>query len=427
MDPTTQRLMMSSDNKQPFFSSISYPASSIFVPTAFKLDSTGNAYICGWTNTPNKAILIKLRLGISGGAVEWARSITTAGNEQYSDVAISSDGNAIYVVGIFSGNAGLAKYNSSGTLQWSRYLASTNAYQSVTVDSAGDVYITGYVIKSGDTEQNVFNAKYNSSGTLQWQRYEQYYDATFNSYGTSIVSVPSSGGFVITGYVEQSGLVPDILITKFTTTGTVSWKRIISTTSNEYGRSIGIDSAGDVYVLGDTDGQGAGSTDIYLIKVGGTNGLTTWQRSLGSLGGENGTKLHVDPSTGDCYIVGDTTGLIIIAKYNSSGTLQWQRSISTGGGGVSVSGISLGPDKMLYVMFRNQGLISDFYFIRIDPNGNGTGTFSTITYATTSYTDSARTLANAADVVVGGTTAFTEADASGVITEASESVTISGL
>ena len=433
MDSTTQRLMMGSNDKQPFFGILSTGFSVQYFTSAFKFDSNRNAYICGSVNDTNnsslnRAVLVKLKCGFAGASVEWARSISTAGNESYYDVAISDDGASIYVVGPVSGYSGIVKYNSSGTIQWVRYLMTSGASFGVTVDSSGDVYITGYSRLPNRTTNDAIIAKYNSSGTIQWQKYEQYGDVTFDSYGTSIVSVPSSGGFVIAGGMQQSGLVPDILVTKFTTAGNVSWKKIISTTSgDDIGYDIGINSAGDVYVLGYTNGQGAGSNDIYLTKLNGTNGTTSWQRSLGTASSEIGYDITVDSSTGDCYILGQASSTVaVVAKYNTSGTIQWQRSISISTD-FNVNDISLGPDGMIYILFHPQGQFSNSsYFIRIDPNGNGTGTFADITYSAISYTDAARTLFNTSEVVLGGNTTFTEADASGLITEGSESVNFDG-
>ncbi|MDR1316022.1 MAG: hypothetical protein LBK13_04030, partial [Spirochaetales bacterium] len=80
----------------------------------------------------------------------------------------------------------LVKYSSAGVVQWARSVsADTNQSQfsSVTVDSAGNVYATGYQRTTGTFDYgngitvtgtssivNVVLVKYSSSGTAQWAR-----------------------------------------------------------------------------------------------------------------------------------------------------------------------------------------------------------------------------------------------------------------
>ena len=68
----------------------------------------------------------------------------------------------------------LIKYNSSGTKQWTKQLG-TSSYdvgKSVTTDSSGNIYVTGYTKGGLDGNTNsggwdIFLVKYNSSGTKQ--------------------------------------------------------------------------------------------------------------------------------------------------------------------------------------------------------------------------------------------------------------------
>ena len=67
----------------------------------------------------------------------------------------------------------LAKFNSSGTLVWERELTSTgnNTYGvSLAVDSSDNPVITGYTNALGQGGTDIIIAKYNSSGTIQWQK-----------------------------------------------------------------------------------------------------------------------------------------------------------------------------------------------------------------------------------------------------------------
>ena len=86
--------------------------------------------------------------------VEWIKQLGTSDFDGSSDVATDSSGN-VYISGRTTsdlagtyngkGDAWVAKYNSSGSLQWKQQLGSSRYDQSngVATDSSGNVYISG--------------------------------------------------------------------------------------------------------------------------------------------------------------------------------------------------------------------------------------------------------------------------------------------
>ena len=71
----------------------------------------------------------------------------------------------------------LVKYNSSGTKQWTQQMGTYqwDVGNGVTVDSSNNIYVTGYTTREldGNTRfgsYDFFLAKYDSSGTKQWTR-----------------------------------------------------------------------------------------------------------------------------------------------------------------------------------------------------------------------------------------------------------------
>jgi hypothetical protein len=99
-------------------------------------------------------------------------------------------------------DAWVAKYNSSGKLQWKQQLGTLIYDDSlgVATDSGGNVYISGFTdgplagTYKGDYDAWV--AKYNSSGKLQWK---QQLGSSVSDFSNG-VTVDSSGNVYISGF-----------------------------------------------------------------------------------------------------------------------------------------------------------------------------------------------------------------------------------
>ena len=122
----------------------------------------------------------------SDNSTTWSgtQQLGTSSGEVGYGVTVDSSGN-IYVTGYTTGgldgntNSGgrdlfLVKYNSSGVKQWTQQLgtSSGDSGRGVMVDSSNNIYVTGYTEGGldGNTssgERDLFLVKYNSSGVKQ--------------------------------------------------------------------------------------------------------------------------------------------------------------------------------------------------------------------------------------------------------------------
>jgi len=265
-------------------------------------DSSGNIYVTGYTqgdldgNTSsgsNDIFLVKYN---SSGTKQWTKQLGTSSSDSGSGVTTDSSGN-IYVTGNTQGDLDgntssggtdifLVKYNSSGTKQWTKQLGSSsqillspNDYgYSVTSDSSGNIYVTGYT--QGDLDGNtnsggtdIFLVKYNSSGTKQWTK---QIGTSESDRGTD-VTTDSSDNIYVTGYTKgdldgntNSGSY-DIVLIKYNSSGIKQWTKQLGSSSKDEGRGVTTDSSGNIYVTGYTSGgldgnTSSGSNDIFLVK-----------------------------------------------------------------------------------------------------------------------------------------------------------------
>jgi hypothetical protein len=221
----------------------------------------------------------------------WTQQLGSSDNEYAQGIASDSSGN-VYVTGYTGGGLDgnthtggddliVVKYSSSGVKQWTQQLGTSadDLGYSITGDSSGNVYVTGYTRGGldGNTSagsSDLFVVKYNSSGLKQWT---QQLGTSTNDYGQGITS-DSSGNVYVTGQTNgdldgnTSAGGFDIFVVKYNINGVKQWTRQLGTSStHEYGTGIASDSSGNVYVTGYTGGgldgnASAGGEDVFVVK-----------------------------------------------------------------------------------------------------------------------------------------------------------------
>lgn len=245
-------------------------------------------------------------------------------------MAIDSSGNMYYAGYGYAYPSGtdfsqnIVKYSSSGEIAWQRKIDTSGvndvAY-SVSVDSSGNVYVFGF----GNANTYGTYIKYNSSGVLQWQK--RLTDAFI--YVLPLDSaIDSSGNLYIAGQTYNNSTNNyDGLVVKFDSSGAITWQRRVYSNNAEVFTGIALDSSSNVYLSGITVRSGAANKGV-VFKYN-SSGTLQWQREFSSLDTVAAEGIVCD-STGAVYVVSfysDSSGgtkFGSLIKYNSSGVLQWQ-------------------------------------------------------------------------------------------------------
>ncbi len=126
--------------------------------------------------------------------------------------------------------------------------------------------------------------------------------------------------------------------------GSTIWANALGTDGDEREVHVRIDSAGDVFAVGETTGSFAatsqGGNDIFLAKLGGDSGELIWTRQVGSTGWENYPRLAIDPlgnpvvaASAEAGVAGQPTlGMLDVFVWSVdglTGTDRWLRQIGT--------------------------------------------------------------------------------------------------
>ena len=374
---------------------------------AISVKSNGDVYGVLSTNSEGAggydAVVVKYN---SSGVLQWQRRIGGSSNEFFQGMAIDGSGN-IYAVGstasyASSTSAYIVKYNSSGAVQWQRTLYSTSTIdlRKVAVDSSSsNIYAVGFTSALSSGGNDVFICKYSVSGVLQWQR---RLGGTNNDDGSGIALDGSDNVYI--QYQHSSGQGGyDLGIAKYNSSGVIQWQRSLGGTSNESGAGLAIDSSDNIYIPAMTVSEGQGSYDAGVAKYN-SSGAIQWQRIIGGTGSDNVSDLATD-SSGNVYVLGTTLSAgagsqdTLIVKYNSSGVVQWQRSFGTSSyeyaGGIAVDG----SDNLYFGGRSNVTGNYDSFIVKVPSDGSLTGTYGNFVYASTSLTAATSTLTDAASTL----------------------------
>ena len=296
----------------------------------------------------------------AGGYEYWIATLGGSSEDESQDIALDSNEN-IFVVGYTqssgAGNrdASIAKFANDGTLEWQRTLGGTgdDRFYGVTIDSSDNVYACGLSESEGAGSNDTLMVKYNNSGTLQWQKTN---GTTLSDYLYSI-DISSSNNVYACGVRANSSNLADIAIYVRNSAGALSSVRSFSNGGNVYGHAVAV-SGSDQYIAGYFD-AGSPSFDVYISKLNSSQSIV-WERTLSSNLGDF-PALHglaVDTS-GNLYVLVEFTDGVYpdleVVKYNSSGTIQWQRRI-TQYAHLYPTAITTDSDDNVYVVAQGNGV-----------------------------------------------------------------------
>ncbi|MFX0196918.1 MAG: NosD domain-containing protein [Candidatus Hodarchaeota archaeon] len=271
----------------------------------------GGYIILGWTESYGVGgrDLWVIKTDIDGN-VEWDKTYGGKKFETGRSVEQTTDGGYIIGGATFSYGAGgeevwVIKTDADGNIIWEKTYGGPDedACRSVKQTADGGYIIAGARMTPGAGPFDVWVIKIDATGTVVW---EKTYGGPADD-GSRSIEQTADGGYIIAGTTKSYGAGDkDVWVIKIDATGTVIWDKTYGGPESEMGRIIEQTADGGYIIAGTTMSYGAGSIDVWMIKIDAT-GNTIWTQTYGG------------PEKEDCGRVEQTVdGGYIIAAYTTS-------------------------------------------------------------------------------------------------------------
>lgn len=335
------------------------------------VDSSGNSYVTGSTTSfnfptanPRQSALsgsqdaFVTKLNATGSALVYSTYLGGSGSDGGSGIAVDSSGNA-YVTGSTDStnfptanplqpalggprDAFVTKLNPSGSaLVYSTYLGGSgiDSGADIAVDSSGNAYVTGSTGSPNFPTANplqptlgggfdAFVAKLNAAGS--GRLYSSYLGGSGDEFVNGI-AVDSTGNAYVTGSTQSTdfptanplqssfGGVRDAFVAKFNANGsTLVYSTFLGGSDDEFGSGVAVDGGGNAYVAGSTrsanfpvagtpmQGTIGGGSDAFVTKLNASGSALVYSTFLGGSGDEPSSGIAVT-SAGNAFVAGSTS------------------------------------------------------------------------------------------------------------------------
>jgi uncharacterized delta-60 repeat protein len=304
------------DGTRKWIASYNGPANADDHAYALALDNSGNVYVTGISiGNGTYYDYATIKYGPNGNQLWVARYNGPAGSSDYAyAITVDTAGN-VYVTGASNTNDGFTdyatvKYDAAGNQLWAaRYDGPANGYdyaQAVAMDTAGNVYVAGYSYGAG-ADFDYATIKYSPAGNQLWAK---RYNGPSDSADCAIsLAVDNLNNIYVTGYSIGNNTGFDYATIKYDSGGNQLWiSRYDGPAHGEdYASSLAVDDSGNVYVTGNSEALDGGN-DFAIVKCDRASGSQLWVARYNELAADyNIAYACAVDKTGNVYVAGQSS------------------------------------------------------------------------------------------------------------------------
>ncbi|MBL0061255.1 MAG: T9SS type A sorting domain-containing protein [bacterium] len=231
----------------------------------------GGIAMTGWGPLGSVAVISANQFGDTN----WTRNLVVTG-AQYGKCIVQAPDRSIMVAS--KGRTVLAKYSPDGDTVWTQSYGGfsfDNMGSLIIVDSTHFAFCGSHSVPESDLVG--FLTLIDSAGIEVWTR-------DFSTNGDLwlwSLDLTSDGGFVVTGYVEESFGNVFLFAARTDSHGDALWTRVFHDHGTAAGTSIHSLADGGIVITGTTSSIGAGGADYYVRKLN-ADGDSEWFGTFGT-------------------------------------------------------------------------------------------------------------------------------------------------
>lgn len=276
----------------------------------------------------------------------------------------------------------LIKLDFEGNRKWKNYYGGSHndLGHKFIITKDGGFAMAGFN-RSVDDFGDAYLVKADKDGKMIWQNHfgDRYVDHAFdvieNDKGEFIV-VGTKGGFFNPTSTDFLNHDADIYIIKTNSLGEEIWQKTYGGSSHEWAKEIIKAPRGGYFVCGSTQGVGAGSFDIFLMKID-EDGNELWFKTYGGEDFDYGESVRLSKDN-NLYILGSSASYSenykpdhLLVKTNLEGEQIWMETFGGNGSDYASSMVCTADSGCAFTGWTDNGDIGkkDIVFYKISKNG----------------------------------------------------------
>ncbi len=326
------------------------------VPVDILVNDVGNTIVLAATVNTGTGFDATVICYDPAGNLLWSTPIDKGGQaEIFHAMAIDNQQNIIAAGEFYPASGALSdgllvKFDPSGTVLWdttydfSPASSDRDLFNSIAIDNSGNVFV------AGQSDHNFLIAKYSSAGIPQWIQNYSYSNFTDSA---CVIKVDINDEVLVGGILGES-VNSDFGLVKYKNDGSLIWARKYTNSpgSDDKLTDMAIDSIGSIYLTGWETSVYTTNYNFMTVKYDSAGVFKyelIWEDSLG-VAPDYGKRIGLDAS-GNIYVMGD-------ANENCSGNIfvngyRWNAQVLRYGQGVFVNNNELSSTFTEVVVYPN--------------------------------------------------------------------------